>query len=222
MYDVCLVEDEEDLRSVLSLYLEKSDYRVHTCKNMEEAMMHLTMGIPVWVIDIMLPDGNGLEILKKLKELNRQTAVVIISAKSDRFDRVVGFEVGCDDYISKPFLPAELVYRIGRLRKQQFAADRDPADTLAVADYTIDLKRRTISDKSQTPLHITSREFDTVLYLIRHQGQVVSREQLLDGVWGVAYYGNYRIVDNYIKILRKKLPDLPLETIYGYGYRYNG
>ena len=219
MVTICLVEDEQDLNQMLKIYLEKAGYNVISCFSIGDAEKQKSQAIGIWVIDLMLPDGNGLELLKEIKSEDETTPVVIISAKGDRFDRVAGFEIGCDDYIAKPFLPAELVFRVDRLKKQ-VPSVTPSADRLTVSAYTIDLSRRMIFDRGER-VDITSRELDIVLFFIRHKGQAISREQLLDAVWGEDYFGNDRVVDNYIKNIRKKLPQMGIETIYGYGYRYN-
>lgn len=219
MLNVCMVEDEEDLNQMLKIYLEKAGYRVISCFSIADTEKVKIQEIGIWVIDIMLPDGNGLELLKEIKSKSADTPVVIISAKGDRFDRVAGFEVGCDDYIAKPFLPAELVFRVDRLKKQ-IAPVKSDSDLLTVGAYSIDLSKRMIFDKDQR-MDITSRELDIILFFIRNKGQAISREQLLQAVWGEDYFGNDRVVDNYVKNIRKKLPQMEIETIYGYGYRYN-
>ena len=219
MLNVCLVEDEEDLNQMLKIYLEKAGYRVISCFSIADTEKVKSQDIGIWVIDIMLPDGNGLELLKEIKSQSADTPVVIISAKGDRFDRVAGFEVGCDDYIAKPFLPAELVFRVDRLKKQ-ITSVKSASDLLTVGAYTIDLGRRMIFEKDQR-MDITSRELDIILFFIRNKGQAISREQLLQEVWGENYFGNDRVDDNYVKNIRKKLPQMEIETIYGYGYRYN-
>lgn len=216
---ICLVEDEADLNQMLTLYLERANYTVCPCATLAEAQKYLKETIDLWVIDVMLPDGNGLELLKQIKRIDEKTAVVIISAKGDRFDRVAGFEVGCDDYIAKPFLPAELVFRVDRLFRQMRAAEHKD-EILSIGPYSIDSAKRIVFEGSQR-IDITSRELDVILFFIQHKGQAISRDLLLNSVWGMDYFGNDRIVDNYVKNIRKKLPAFSIETIYGYGYRYN-
>ncbi len=216
---ICLVEDEADLNQMLTLYLERANYTVCSCATLAEAQQYLSEEIILWVIDVMLPDGNGLELLKRIKRMNDKTAVVIISAKGDRFDRVAGFEVGCDDYIAKPFLPAELVFRVDRLFRQM-RVDEPNEDILSIGPYSIDPTKRIVFEGTQR-IDITSRELDVILFFIQHKGQAISRDLLLNRVWGEDYFGNDRIVDNYVKNIRKKLPSFSIETIYGYGYRYN-
>ena len=219
MLRICLVEDEQDLNQMLKIYLEKAGYEVISCFTMNEATQQKKDRISIWIVDIMLPDGNGLELLRNIKEQCKNTPVIIISAKGDRFDRVAGFEFGCDDYIPKPFLPAELVFRVDRLSKHMDHLASEP-DVIEIYPYRIDLSKRLVFE-NQTRVDITSRELDIVLFFIQNKSQAISREQLLQAVWGGEYYGNDRIVDNYVKNIRKKLPSLQIETIYGYGYRYN-
>ena len=222
MDKICIVEDEADLNQLLRCYLENADYAVESYATFHDAQLQIgNPEISVWVIDIMLPDGNGLDLLKQLKATHPSTPCIIISAKGDRFDRVAGFEFGCDDYISKPFLPAELVFRIDKLSTVHKTSEPQTADVgLHFGRYLVDQDRRLVMD-GQQKCDITSREFDIIMFFIHHQKQALSREQLLDGVWGMDYFGNDRIVDNYIKNIRKKLPNAAIETIYGYGYRYN-
>ncbi len=216
---ICLLEDEKDLSQMLCIYLEKAGYVVHTCSTIAEAEIFLNKDIAVWVVDVMLPDGNGLELIKRIKTKNKNAFVIIISAKGDCFDRVAGFEMGCDDYIAKPFLPAELVFRVDK-RKKQMNGQEEKTEFFTINDYEVNIAKRMIMADGKR-IDITSREFDILLFFIRHKGQAISREQLLNQVWGTDYYGNDRIVDNYIKNIRRKLPKLTIETIYGYGYRYN-
>lgn len=221
MIKICLVEDEIDLHQMLKFYLEKSNYEVYSCKNIQDTTKYLNEDFNLWIIDIMLPDGNGLELMKRLKKNNSNTSVIIISAKGDCFDRVTGFEVGCDDYISKPFLPAELVYRVEKLINFNMHKQKEFSNSIIeIPPYSIDSIKRMVYENN-TKLEITSREYDIIEFFINHKGQAISREFLLNSIWGHDYFGSDRIVDNYIKNIRKKLPDFPIETIYGFGYRYN-
>ena len=222
MDKICIVEDEDDLNQLLVFYLKNANYEVQSCKTFLDAQKQIgDSQISIWVIDIMLPDGNGLDLLKQIKAENPETMCIIISAKGDRFDRVSGFEFGCDDYIPKPFLPAELVFRIDKLNTARKTSQLQKKKMeLQFGSYLVDQDRRVVMDH-QKKCDITSKEFDIIMFFIQHQKQAISREQLLDCVWGADYFGNDRIVDNYIKNIRKKLPDAAIETIYGYGYRYN-
>lgn len=220
MIQICVVEDEEDLNQLMRFYLEKEGYSVISCGTLAEAQTQLSSDISLWILDIMLPDGNGLGFLKTLKSQDADTPAIIISAKGDRFDRVAGFELGCDDYISKPFLPAELVFRVNKIFQKKPVKVKETEKIQALGPYTLNLSQRIVLDSGEK-VDITSREFDILLFFLRHKRQVISREQLLHAAWGEEYFGNDRIVDNYIKNIRRKLPQLVIETVYGYGYRYN-
>ena len=128
--------------------------------------------------------------------------------------------LGCDDYIAKPFLPAELIFRIKKLLQQKQSTEKQNNNIVSLGCYEIYLSRRIVLNSGEK-VDITSREFDIILFFLRHKGQAISREQLLQDVWSDEYFGSDRIVDNYIKNIRRKLPKLQIETIYGYGYRYN-
>lgn len=223
MCKICVVEDEKELREILRVYLEKANFSVVLCENMYQATKFLNSDISMWIIDIMLPDGNGLELIKDLKQQKSDTPVIIISAKGDCFDRVTGFEVGCDDYIPKPFLPTELVYRVENLLKrvQLDNIDEDYENKiLEIPPYSIDLIKRIIFENKKR-IDLTSREYDIIHFFIENHGQAISRDFLLDKIWKNDYFGSDRVVDNYIKNIRKKLPKFEIETIYGFGYRYN-
>lgn len=211
-----LVEDEADLRQILSLYLTKEGYDVICYEMMSTALADAEIPTDLWIIDIMLPDGNGIEVLKKVKEFEPVCPVIIISARGDRFDRLLGFEVGCDDYITKPFLPKELIYRVDKCLKDV----QNNTPLLHIPPYQMDLQKRCIYF-AQSPVEITSREFDLILFFINNKSAALSRELILAKIWGYDYFGSDRVVDNYIKNIRKKLPNLNIETIYGYGYRFN-
>ncbi len=217
---VCIVEDEQDLNQLMAFYLEREGYTVISCGGFAQAQSWLNSDVSLWVVDIMLPDGNGLDIVRELKARDNAPAVIIISAKGDRFDRVTGFELGCDDYIAKPFLPAELVFRVNKIFQQKPVGETQNSNLLPLGPYQMDVSRRLILDGGEKA-EITSREFDILLFFLKHKGQAVSREQLLQGAWSDEYFGNDRIVDNYVKNIRRKLPKLLIETVYGYGYRYN-
>lgn len=215
---ICLVEDEADLREILALYMEKNNWHVLSCSNVKEARAQLSSGADLWVADLMLPDGSGFEILKEVKQLNPAVPVILISARGESIDRVVGFEIGCDDYVAKPFLPAELIFRI----KKQFGSEqqKDERGAVRFGPYIMDMKKRAIFHDDEE-ISLTSREFDIVQFFLEHRSTAISREWLLKHIWGEDYFGSDRVVDNYVKRIRRKFPELPLETIYGFGYRCN-
>ncbi len=223
MAKICLTEDEKDLNKILELYLKKAGHDVICCYTMTDVInqIDLNNNFDLWVIDIMLPDGNGIEILKKIKEINPEIPVILISARGDSIDRVLGFEVGCDDYIAKPFLPAELVHRVSKVLKFcQNNIKKGDYNILNFGPYTIDNTKRMVFE-NDVRIDLTSREYDIVCYFIKNSSIAISRDTLMKEIWNDECYGYDRVVDNYIKNIRKKLPYLNIETVYGYGYRCN-
>ena len=168
----------------------------------------------------MLPGIDGYQLIREIKADNPLAPVIFISARDEDIDRIVGLEMGSDDYLAKPFIPKELVIRCRRLLERTYRDHwvQPAAKTLNFPPYLIDEGKRQVS-KAGLKFELTSKEFDLLVFLARHQGQPLSREQVLAGVWGADYFGSDRVVDDLIRRLRKRLPELSLETIYGYGYR---
>ena len=220
MNTICLIENDKELNKTLKFYLEKADYTVYGCLSLSETKQNIDKNIDIWVVDLMLPDGNGLKLVRNLKESAPDSCVVVMSDKADKFDRVAGFEMGCDDYVAKPFLPAELVYRVNKLARITNQFEQSGEAISPISPYLINPAKRVISINGKR-LDITSKEFDVILYFIAHRGEALSRNQLLVDIWGSEYTGSNRIVDNFVKNIRKKLALLNIETIYGYGYRFN-
>lgn len=214
MKNICILEDEKELNDILKLNLEKNGYNVFPCLSLKDAYKNLNNNINIWVIDLMLPDGSGFDLLKDIKKKSN-TPVILISARGDSIDRVLGFEMGCDDYIAKPFLPKELIYRIKNLPNKN-----TNNQILVFGEYTIDIKKRTIKYDNEE-IYTTSREYNLIMYFFENKGNALSREQIINQAWGDSFIGNDRVVDNFIKKIRNKAPFLNIETIYGYGYRCN-
>ena len=222
MANICLIEDEKALNQVLKVYMEREGHHVVPYYNMQDiySQAELTEKYDLYVIDIMLPDGSGTEILKRIKTRSENTPVILISARGESIDRVLGFEMGCDDYLPKPFLPVELCYRISNLLKSH-GNRRSSKDLIQFSCYTLDKVERSILDEHGDKIEVTSKEYDIIFYFLSHPSAAISRDQLLKEIWGNDYFGYYRVVDNHVKNIRRKLPEFHLETIYGYGYRCN-
>lgn len=217
MRTIYLVEDEEHLNHLLKKYLEKEGYKVVTFFDGESALQRIVDLPDLWILDIMLPDMDGYQLIKAIKEFKPQTPVIFMSARNQELDRVVGLELGSDDYLSKPFLPRELVIRTNKLLQRLDAGKEDPTAECRLEGYVVDQRQRTVYDRDQK-ISLTNREFSLLLYLIQNHNTVVTREQILEKVWGDPYFGSDRVVDDTIRRLRKKLPRMILETIYGFGY----
>lgn len=218
MANICLIDDEKALNQVLKTYLERDGHSVapYYCIQDIYRQANWYSLYDLYIIDIMLPDGSGTELMRKIKDKNRNIPVILISARGECIDRVLGFEMGCDDYLAKPFLPAELCYRDSNLLKNNNISLKK---LINFNGYSLDEAKRTICTEQQLQIPVTSKEFDIILYFVMHPSVAISRDQLLTDIWGESYYGYYRVVDNHIKNIRRKLPKFHLETIYGFGYR---
>ena len=218
MANICLIDDEKALNQVLKTYLERDGHSVapYYCIQDIYRQANWYSLYDLYIIDIMLPDGSGTELMRKIKDKNRNIPVILISARGECIDRVLGFEMGCDDYLAKPFLPAELCYRVSNLLKNNNISLKK---LINFNGYSLDEAKRTICTEQQLQIPVTSKEFDIILYFVMHPSVAISRDQLLTDIWGESYYGYYRVVDNHIKNIRRTLPKFHLETIYGFGYR---
>ena len=218
MANICLIDDEKALNQVLKTYLERDGHSVAPYYRIQDIYRQANWYslYDLYIIDIMLPDGSGTELMRKIKDKNRNIPVILISARGECIDRVLGFEMGCDDYLAKPFLPAELCYRVSNLLKNNNISLKK---LINFNGYSLDEAKRTICTEQQLQIPVTSKEFDIILYFVMHPSVAISRDQLLTDIWGESYYGYYRVVDNHIKNIRRKLPKFHLETIYGFGYR---
>ncbi|MBU3178005.1 response regulator transcription factor [Clostridium estertheticum] len=219
---IYLVEDEISLNLLLEKYLEREGYEVTTFSTGNPAITRIEDMPDLWILDIMLPDIDGYEIIKAIKAFNKNTPVIFMSARNEELDRVVGLELGSDDYLSKPFLPRELIIRTNRLLERIYGTDKADvtsiSDDLNMAGYLISKKQRTVFIGNDEII-LTKKEFELLYYFIENKNNLVSREQILDNVWGDDYFGSDRVVDDVIRRLRKKIDKFTIETVYGYGYK---
>ncbi|HWR61761.1 MAG TPA: response regulator transcription factor [Clostridia bacterium] len=218
-YRVNIVEDEESLNSILKLYMEKEGYIVNAFLNGNTALENLFPPPDIWVLDIMLPDINGYTLLKKIKESPYAAPVIFISAKNKDLDRVIGLEMGSDDYIAKPFLPRELVLKLNNLLKLRYGGAEKTWDSrIRLSDYSICRDQYKVFENN-VELDFTVKEFRLLLLLAENRDKVFSRGQILEKIWGDNYFGSDRVVDDTIRRIRKKVPKLRIETVYGCGYQ---
>jgi two-component system response regulator CssR len=216
LYKIYIVEDEMDLARVLKTYLEKDGYQVTTFENGEAVMPHIDDQVHIWLLDIMLTgEINGFDIIKKIREKN-QTPVIFLSARNQEIDRIMGLEMGSDDYITKPFSPREVVLRVSKLIQRVY--NTVDAEIITHSNYSINTLKRLAYDQDQM-IDLTSKEMDLLITLVQNINQAFTREQLLNLIWGDNYFCSDRVVDDLVKRLRKKMARLEIETIYGYGYR---
>ncbi|MFH5186113.1 response regulator transcription factor [Paenibacillus sp. TAB 01] len=224
MYSIYLVEDEMNLNQVLSTYLAQEGWHLTSFTDGAQAREAVKSPPHLWILDIMLPGVDGYQLIREIKSENADLPVIFISARDADIDRIVGLELGSDDYLAKPFLPRELVIRTRKLLERVYGRGSEDAKgpgraAIHVSPYTIEEQGRRVRDGQDQPVDLTSKEFDLLAYFAAHSGQLLEREQVLRRVWGDDYFGTDRVVDDLVRRLRKKMPELRLETVYGYGYR---
>lgn len=220
-YHIGLVEDDPNIQNIVSAYLKKEGFEVTLFDSAEKAWDIWKTNPPdMWILDIMLPGMDGYEFCKKLRN-ESDVPIIIISAKDEEIDKILGLELGGDDYLTKPFSPRELIARIKRLFKRSQPKDEKEdmnEDKLKVEHLLIYKNDRRIFWNGLEQ-EITTKEFEMLLLFAENTNRAFSREELLIKIWGNDYFGSDRAVDDLVKRIRKKLEDIPLETVWGYGYR---
>jgi DNA-binding response OmpR family regulator len=214
---VLLVEDEESIAQLLRSYLSAHGFRVVWVPSGEEALEELERRpVRIVVLDIGLPGMDGFEVCRAIRYRSR-VPLVMLTARDEEADRVVGLEIGADDYVPKPFSPRELTARIKAVLRR--AEDRVERAVVALEDVVLNRERREVTVAGR-PVVLTAKEFDLLAYLIEHPGLVFTRDQLLDRVWDLSYSAGTRTIDMHVASLRRKLgrPDL-IQTVRGIGYR---
>jgi DNA-binding response OmpR family regulator len=221
---ILVIEDDPSILLGLHLNLEKDGYRVEVAEDGENGLaLARGGGWDLIILDVMLPRMNGYEILSSLRRSGDTTPVLMLTARSAEVDKVVGLDLGADDYVTKPFSLSELMARV-RAALRRGAAHEVPL--LRLGEIEVDVASRTVSRRSEE-VDLTATEFDVLLVLIRARGRILSREQIIEAVWGPAHHGTRRTVDNFVAQLRAKLEEDPaaprhLITVRGVGYRIGG
>ena len=222
---ILLVEDEFSIAEPLSAALEREGFEVVTAASATEALDLFTRRSPDLVLlDVMLPDGDGRDVLREIRAKSR-TPVVMLTARGEELDRVLGLELGADDYVTKPFSAAELVARMRAvLRRSAAPASGEAAGALEVGDVRMDLDTRTVTRDGE-PVELTVKEFDLLRMLLENAGRLVRRNDLVNEVWDPNWFGSTKTVDVHVSSLRKKLGDDPtapryVHTVRGVGFRF--
>lgn len=216
MHKIALVEDERDLNNLIKTYLEKEGYTVISYYNGTEAIDNIDKDIQLWILDIMLEgDISGYDIIKKIREIDSNVPVIFTSARDKELDKIIGLELGSDDYITKPYSPKELVLRVNNIIRRVYAKDKQK---ITYKDYVIDIDKR-MAFSGEEDLNLTTLEFDLLYMFVCNKKKSFSRDDILNNIWGENYFGTDRVVDDLVRRLRKKMPLLDINTIYGYGYR---
>jgi len=222
-YHIFIVEDDPNIRDIVSAYLKKDGYTLSMVDNAEEAWQMAQGNQPdMWILDIMLPGMDGYELCKKIRQ-ESDVPIIIISAKDEEVDKILGLERGGDDYLTKPFSPRELVARVKRLFKRvaplrEKLTEQSQAEECRVGDLLVQVSDRRVF-WHEVEIEVTTKEYELLLNLVQNKNRAFSREELLTLIWGDDYFGSDRAVDDLVKRLRKKIDGLPIETVWGYGYR---
>lgn len=217
MYTVCLVEDEVDLANLIKTYLEKAGYNVVSFTKGSDAINYIGNKVHIWILDIMLGDDiNGYDIIKAIRENDEEVPVIFTSARDQDLDKILGLELGSDDYITKPYSSKELVLRVNKIIKRVYKDEN--TILITYEDYSVDLTKRMVFEEGKE-VKLTTLEFDLLVLFLKNKDKSFTRDEILDAIWGSDYFGSDRVVDDLVRRLRKKLPKLNLNSIYRYGYR---
>lgn len=222
---ILVVEDEPTIAEVVARYLGRAGYRTHIAHDGPAAVAAALASRPdLVVLDIMLPGFDGLEVMRRLRDgLEGRVAVILLTAKGEESDRLVGLRSGADDYVVKPFSPAELVARVDAVLRRA-RGDAEPAAPLLFGDLEVDPRARSVAVRGRE-VELTQREFDLLHFLAAHPGQVFTRDQLMDHVWQFDFYTDTTTVTVHIRRLRAKIEQAPasphwIQTVWGVGYRF--
>ena len=216
--NIVIVEDDPSILRGLQMNLEMEGYSVRVATNGRTGLEMVRAGpIDLLVLDIMLPEMNGYEVCRRIRDEGNEVPIIVLSAKATEVDKVMGLDLGADDYVVKPFALGELIARIkARLRR------REPVSQIRFGDVAVDFQAATV-ERSGKPIEMTARELQLLHFMVDREGQVLTREVILEHVWGQNYFGTDRTVDNFITRLRQKLDDEEPRhflTVRGLGYRF--
>ena len=226
MATILIVEDEPDMATGLCDNLQFEGYEVRIARDGEEALASVSELTPDLVLlDLMLPRRNGLDVCRELRQRGMRFPIIMLTARGQETDKVVGLEIGADDYVTKPFSVRELMARV-RVQLRRTTVQNADLENFCFGDVEVDFRRQHATKSSQ-PLYLTAREFDILKYFVQRRGQTISRDELLNKVWGLTAYPLSRTVDNHIAKLRQKIERAPTEpeclvTVHGLGYKFLG
>ncbi len=217
---ILIVEDESSIASFVALYLKNAGYSVRTVGKGAEALDQVSSDPPsLTILDLMLPDIDGIEVCRRIRKTS-DVPILMLTARDEDVDKIIGLEVGADDYMTKPFNPRELVARVKSILRRS-APERRQAESAVIrhGDLTVDAGRREVR-VSEEEIQLAPKEFDLLWELLDHRGLVLTRDQLLERVWGYTFAGDTRTVDVHVRQLRRKLGDAsPIVTVWGVGYK---
>jgi len=215
---ILLIEDDKEIADLLRLYFEREGFRLVHASTGERGLERLADGdVRAALLDIGLPGIDGIEVCRRIR-VQSDIPVIMLTARDAEVDKIVSLEIGADDYVTKPFSPRELVARVKAVLRR---SDERPVEvqSVEVGGFIVDSGRRQVTNPDDQVIRPTAREFDLLWYLATHQGLVLSRNQILEAVWGYDYFGETRTIDVHIRQLRRKLTGIPIGTVWGVGYR---
>ena len=218
---ICIVDDEQRIIDFVRIYLEKDGFSVISYTDGLEAVEGIRASGPeLVVLDVMLPGMDGFEVCKTLRAEKNNVPIIMLTAKDEEIDKIIGLELGADDYLTKPFNPRELIARIKAVLRRNNLSSKTKQDVIHVGDIQIDINRREVTVKGEQ-VNLRTQEFELLRVLAEDKGRVYSREQLLNYAWGYSFAGQTRTVDVHVAQLRKKIKnsDVHIETITGFGYK---
>ncbi len=220
--NILVAEDDRDIAELIAHYIERSGWTPHTVASGDDALaIARKQAFDLVILDVMLPGMSGLEVCRALRAETATNAIpiIMVTARAEETDRIIGLDIGADDYLAKPFSPNELVARIRALMRRSKRGEQESA-TIRFGSLIMDLERHTVVDAGQD-VKLTAKEFLLLQYLLQHRGRVLSRDVLLGDVWGYRYTGGTRTVDVHVRRLREKLPVLvdALITVKQFGYK---
>ena len=217
---IVVIEDDRNIADLVELYLRQDGFRVVQAEDGEKGIVAVRTQRPrLVVLDVGLPGGtDGLDVCRRLRADDNSVPILMLTARDGEVDRVLGLELGADDYVTKPFAPRELVARVKAILRRT-EGKREAPDVLVVGGVEVDVGRREVKANGEV-VPLATKEFDLLRYLADNAGLALSRQQILDAVWGAGWFGDDRTVDVHVRQLRKKLGEaLPLATVWGVGYR---
>jgi DNA-binding response OmpR family regulator len=218
---ICVVDDEKRIIDFIRIYLQKEGFSVISFTDGLSALEGINSTDPeLVVLDVMLPGMDGFEVCKALRTDKNNVPIIMLTAKDEEIDKIIGLELGADDYLTKPFNPRELIARIKAVLRRNKLSSRSSQDVITVGDIRIDIDRREVTINGE-PISLRTQEFELLRVLAEDAGRVFSREQLLKDAWGYSFAGQTRTVDVHIAQLRKKMQDSQthIETMTGFGYK---
>ena len=226
MKKVLVLEDESNIRSFVVINLKRAGYEAIEAETGEEALAQLRRNpdIKVALLDIMLPDMDGFEVCRRIRASDSQIGIIMLTARTQEMDKITGLMTGADDYVTKPFSPAELTARIDALYRRTGGGERESGAEISQPPFLLNTRNQTLEKNGQR-VKLTPVEYSIIKLFMEKPGQALSREEILDTVWGRDYFGELKIVDVNIRRLRLKIEDNPqkpvyITTVWGYGYKW--